>query len=78
MTTTLTAEERAILTARLAEAQAAYHSLMIGGQTRVYVDQSGERIEYSTANAARLAAYIALLQSQLGIGCGQGPLNIWF
>jgi hypothetical protein len=78
MTTTLTDAERAILTARLAEAQSAYHTLMIGGQAKVYVDQSGERIEYTSSSYQRLAAYIAYLKNQLGIGCGMGPLNVWF
>lgn len=74
----LTAGERAILTARLAEAEAAYHTVMLGGQAKVYVDQNGERIEYGVTNASRLAAYIADLKRQLGIGCATGPLNVWF
>lgn len=74
----LTTNQRATLTARLAQAEEAYHQLMLGGQAKVYVDQSGERIEYGTTNATKLAAYIADLKRQLGIGCGDGPLTIWF
>ena len=76
-TIALTAEQRALYTARLAAAEEAYHSVMLGGQAKVYVDQNGERIEYGVTNASRLAAYIAELKRLLGIGCG-GPLNIWF
>lgn len=75
---TLTAGERAILITRLAEARSAYHTLILGGGVKVFVDQNGERIEYSGANASKLAAYIAELERQLGIGCATGPLNIWF
>lgn len=58
--------ERTLLTKRLAEAEAAYHELVMGTSARVFVDQSGERIEYTPANAPRLAAYIADLKRQLG------------
>lgn len=74
----LTPAQRTVLTTRLSEAQAAYHSIMMGGGVKVVVDQNGERVEYQTANIQRLSAYIALLQQQLGIGCGMGPLNVWF
>ena len=51
---------------KLAEAEQAYHDLMLGRSVRVVVDQNGERVEYTAANAARLAAYIADLKRQLG------------
>lgn len=73
----LTPEQRATLTAQLAEAEAAYHSLQIGGSARVVVDQNGERVEFSAANRQGLYAYIMQLKSQLGLfnpGCGVGPL----
>lgn len=74
----LTTEQRAVLTTRLAEAQAAYHSLMLGGQVKVVVDQNGERVEYQQSSIPKLVGYIATLQSQLGIGCPAGPMNVWF
>ena len=51
---------------KLADAEQAYHDLMLGRAVRVVVDQNGERVEYTAANAARLAAYIADLKRQLG------------
>ena len=63
----LTPERRIILQARLDAAEAAYDKLMSGKAVRVLVDQNGERIEFTPANAARLAAYIVDLQTQLGL-----------
>lgn len=53
------------LQARLAEAQTAYHRLMVGQSTRVVVDQNGERVEFNTATAGRLYAYILGLQTEI-------------
>lgn len=50
---------------RLAEAKTAYHKLMLGQSPRVFVDQNGERVEYTAANAARLTAYIRGLEQQI-------------
>lgn len=70
------------LQAWLAEAQTAYHNVMIGGGVTVVVDQNGERVEYSRANAAGLARYIASLQAQinslLGVAVSGGPLRPLF
>lgn len=70
------------LQAWLAEAQSAYHTVMIGGGVTVVVDQNGERVEYSRANAAGLAKYIASLQAQintmLGVAVTGGPLRPFF
>ena len=63
----LTHERRIILQARLDAAEAAYDKLMSGKAVRVLVDQNGERIEFTPANASRLAAYIVDLQTQLGL-----------
>lgn len=63
----LTPERRIILQARLDAAEAAYDKLMSGKAVRVLVDQNGERIEFTPANAGRLAAYILELQTLLGI-----------
>lgn len=48
----------------LKAADVAYMKLMSGGATRVVVDQNGERVEYSTANAASLLRYMQILQPQ--------------
>ena len=53
--------------ARLDAAEAAYDKLMSGKAVRVLVDQNGERVEFTPANASRLAAYIVDLQTQLGL-----------
>lgn len=73
----LTPEERAVLEQRLAEAEAALHSLNLGTQARVIVDQNGERVEFSGANAARLRAYIEELKIALGKKTVVGPMNFW-
>lgn len=56
-----------VLQQRLDAAEAAYDRLMTGKAVRVLVDQNGERVEFTPANAARLAAYILDLQQQLGL-----------
>lgn len=50
---------------------------MTGRAVRVVQDQNGERIEYTVANAPRLAAYINDLKRQLGIGTVSGPMRVW-
>lgn len=69
-------DKRNLLTKRLAEAESALHDLNVGVSARVYVDQSGERVEYTPANAGRLAAYIADLKRQLG-ATPLGPMGFW-
>jgi len=73
----LTPQRRALLQQRLDNAEAQYDLLMTGQAAKVFVDQNGERIEYVQASANKLAAYIADLQRQLGVGGGMGPLNVW-
>lgn len=72
----------ATLQARLVEAQAAYHTIMLGGGVVVVVDQNGERVEYSRASGPALAKYIATLQAQinamLGVAVIGGPLRFIF
>lgn len=68
MSVALTADEITQYTAYLASAEKAYHSLIVGGQARVFVDQNGERIEYTVANRASLLAYIQQLRDALGKG----------
>ena len=67
---------------KLVEAEAAYHDLMIGASARVVVDQNGERVEYTAANASRLQAYITslknLIADEAGIVRVKGPLGVVF
>lgn len=75
----MTLEERQKLLARLAEAETAYHQLMLGMKATVIVDQNGERAEFQTTTSGRLAAYIQELKRQLGLlsGCSTGPMQVW-
>ncbi len=54
------------LAEKLADAETKYHLLLTGQMARVVVDQNGERVEFTAANASRLQAYIQDLQRQLG------------
>lgn len=51
--------------ARLLEAQNAYHALMIGTSVVKVRDQNGEEITYSQASAPKLLEYIKTLQDAL-------------
>jgi len=51
---------------------------MIGGATRVFVDQNGERVEFVTASAGKLANYIQQLEGQLGLSVGRRTRPIRF
>ena len=61
----------------LNEAREAQHALMMGQSAKVFVDQNGERVEYTAANQNRLAAYIAFLEQKLGIAAVSGPMRAW-
>jgi hypothetical protein len=74
----LTDAERTQYTTWLTEARNAYHMLATGRMARVFVDQNGERIEYSVGNRNFLAAYIADLERRLGLATVIGPLHPWF
>ena len=63
----LTPEETTKYTAYLTEAETAYHRLQMGGAVRVFVDQNGERIEYSAVNRLNLLSYINELRALLGM-----------
>jgi hypothetical protein len=67
------------LKTKLSDAEAAYHNLMTGKAPKVIVDQNGERVEYNTASAPRLAQYIQELKRLLGAGPGvpTGPMSIY-
>ena len=49
----------------LVEAEDAYHKLQLGQSPRVFVDQNGERVEYTSANRNALAAYVSDLRRAL-------------
>lgn len=72
----------ATLAEKLVEAEAAYHTLMIGGAARVVVDASGERVEYTSSNAAKLEAYIVKLKYEIANGATaaarRGPAGALF
>lgn len=58
----------------------AFHELNVGRSARVFVDQNGERVEYTSINRAGLIAYINTLAARLGIPpmhSGGGPLRPW-
>jgi hypothetical protein len=57
------------LTARLAEAQDAYHALSLGKQT-VSLSLGDKRLTFTPADVRRLSAYISELQTALSIASG--------
>lgn len=61
----LTPEERAALKARIAKLEAQYDDIMSGKAVKRFVDQNGESVEYTAANAGKLLAYINELKSDL-------------
>jgi len=71
------------IAAKLAEAREAYHNLMTGQQARVVVDQNGERVEYTAANARTLLTYISQLENMMAggnctIGAPVTPMRFLF
>lgn len=68
--------------ALLKDAKAKYHAVMTGTSPRVVVDQNGERVEFSAANADKLAAYVRALELALcpgGVGgLPSGPATFTF
>ena len=74
----LTTEQRTLYTARLTQAEQAYHDLRTGQMARVFVDQNGERVEYATTNTNGLRTYILELKATLGLPSGiVGPMQAW-
>ncbi len=67
----------ATLTERLAEAEEAYHKLMLGEAVVRFRDANGEEVSYGATSRSSLAAYIADLKRQLGIG-STGPMRVFF
>lgn len=56
---------------KLADAEAKYHKLVVGTAVRVFVDQNGERVEFTATTRASLLAYIQELKRQLGVAVSQ-------
>lgn len=71
----LTAEETVLYTQRLADAEQALHNLLMGQVARTFVDQNGERVEFTVANRAALRSYIYELKMKLGRTSGSGPMK---
>lgn len=64
---------------RLTQAEAAYHTLSIGGAVVEVTDSSGEKVRYSPANASRLLTYIAEIKAEIaGIPRQGGPIRPMF
>lgn len=60
----------------LDDARMQYHSLQTGNKARVIVDQNGERVEFSQADANKLFLYIKSLERMLGVGDKYGPARV--
>lgn len=54
----------------LTDAEYAYHQLNTGQLARVFVDQNGERVEFTVTNKASLYSYIQTLKGELGVLTG--------
>lgn len=67
---------------QLDSAREAYHNLVTGRMARVVVDQNGERVEFTPANATRLHAYIQALEAECRAanngGRTRGPFGFIF
>lgn len=62
----LTPEEVDAIKLLIAEAEKAYHQLMIGGGVAAFTDQNGERVEYRASNKTGLISYINWLRMRIG------------
>lgn len=61
----LSEAEKVIIRQRLTKAEKAYDELMTGKAVKKFVDQNGEQVEYTPANATRLSDYIEELKQLL-------------
>ena len=63
----------------LAQAQDAKHKLVTGQLARVFVDQNGERVEFTATNIDALNKYIAELQALVTPSCRVArPIGFFF
>jgi hypothetical protein len=64
---------------RLDQAEAAYHDLMIGKSAKVFVDQNGERVEFTMADAVNLRRYVEALRAEVaGTQAFIPPMGVYF
>jgi hypothetical protein len=50
---------------KLDQAKDAKHKLATGSLARVFMDQNGERVEFTATNMAQLDSYIASLEAEI-------------
>jgi hypothetical protein len=63
----------------LDDARAAKHKLVTGQLARVFMDQNGERVEYTATNIAALDAYIRQLEGEIaGTPRARKPIGFIF
>lgn len=66
----------------LAEAEKAYHDLVLGKAVVEITDQNGEKVRFGQAKRTDLYQYIQSLRSQLATGCStplpSGPAGFIF
>jgi hypothetical protein len=80
MAAVLTPEEEAAIRQKIAQAEAAYHSLMTGTMLVEVTDQNGERVKFSNSNRLNLYAYIGQLKALLpgATPFGSAPAAFYF
>lgn len=61
--------------ARLAEAEAALHDLLLGKAVVECRDSTGESVRFTAANASRLRVYIAQLKAEIAGTTSRAPLR---
>lgn len=64
-----------ITLSELARLEKDYRDVISGNKARVIVDQNGERVEFTSANIARLYAYIVEQKALLTPGCARPRPN---
>lgn len=62
---TLTQAEKAAIRARITKLEADYDAIISGRAIKKFVDQNGEQVEYTTANAAKLRTFIDSLKAMI-------------
>lgn len=63
----------------LQQARDAKHKLVTGTLTRVFMDQNGERVEYTSTNIAMLDKYISQLEGLVTPNlCRRRPIGFIF
>lgn len=61
----LTPDEKAALRIRIAKLETQYDAILSGQAIKKFVDQNGEQVEYTAANASKLLEYINSLKADL-------------